>query len=523
MFRKAHPGELLRRPAERESDASSRAGRHFSRSARFRNGIALAVTSLLGLLLCPAFLYAQSASPTQADVITALRRGDTQGALSLAQTALKQSPRDCALLSLQGVALSAIPDAERALHSFNNALTSCPRYLPALEGAAQIQFAQHRAETIPLLERVLAVQPANITANAMLATMLRETGKCKEALPHYAASQALFANRPDLVQGYGTCLANTGDLSSALDTYQHLLATNPNDSIRYDVALLQWKTHAAADALTTLDSMLTGAHDVPALALASKIHEEQGDTPKAVSLLREAILQSPDDVENYLDFAAIAFAHTSFQVGVDMLNAGLKRLPDSPPLLVARGVLEVQLSQPEAAIADFEAAHKRDPKLSFAMDAIGILHSQQHLSTDSLALFESQAKLHPDDPLLQYLLAEQLAEDGARSDPAQLEKAIAAGKRAVALDPTYRAAHDLLAVLYVRGNQPKLAIEQSEAALALDPNDQEALYQEILSRRRLGDTAEVKALTARLEDARRTNAEKQDQSGRYSLQEEPRR
>ncbi len=484
--------------------------------------VAFAFISLVGLLVCPTFLHAQSTSPSQADVVSALRRADTQGALALAQTALKRTPHDCALLSLQGIAFTAVPDTERALHSFSNALTSCPRYLPALEGAAQIQFAQRRAETIPLLERVLAVQPENITANAMLATMLRETGKCKEALPHYVASQVLFANRPDLVQGYGTCLANTGELSSALETYQHLLATNPNDSIRYDIALLQWKNHAAADALTTLEPLLTGAHEVPALALASKIHEEQGETPKAVSLLREAILQSPDDVENYIDFAAIAFAHTSFQVGVDMLNAGLKRLPKCPPLLIARGVLEVQLSQTEAAIADFELAHKRDPKLSFAMDAIGILHSQQHLSTDSLALFESQAKLHPDDPLLQYLLAEQLAENGARSDPAQLEKAIAAGKRAVALDPAYRAAHDLLAVLYVRSNQPKLAIEQAEAALALDPNDQEALYQEILSRRRLGYTAEVKALTARLEDARRTNAERQDRSGRYSLQEEPR-
>ena len=472
---------------------------------------------------CTNFLHAQSTAPGRAEVIAALRQGDNQGALALVQAALKRTPRDCSLISLEGVTHSALGEKEEALGSFQSALHICPKYLPALEGAAQIAFAQQRAETIPLLERIIAEQPENPTANAMLATMLRRKGRCDEALSHFAASQALFAGRPDLMQGYGGCLVKTGDLNAALAVYKQLIASNPNDMVRYDIALLQWKNHTHADALETLAPLLTGSHQVPALALASKIYEEQGDTPNAVRLLREAILQSPDNVESYLDFAAIAFAHTSFQVGIDMLNVGLKQLPRSAPLLVARGVLEVQLSQTSAAIADFEEAHRLDPKLSFASDAIGILHSQQHLSAESLNLFETQGKLHPDDPLLQYLLAEQLAESGTQRGAAQLDAAIGAAKRAVTLDPSYQAAHDLLAVLYVRNNQLKLAIEQSEAALALDPEDQEALYQELLARRRLGETAEIKALTARLIQARQRNAEKQQQIDRYNLEEEPER
>ncbi len=493
-----------------------------SRGFRFRR-FSLSVVCLLLAVGLANSLPAQTVAPNRTDVIEALRRGDNQSALTLAAAALIQTPRDCSLLSLKAVAYNGQAEPEKALSSFQEALSICPKYLPALEGAAQIEFAQHRPETIPLLERVLVEQPENSTANAMLATMLRSHQRCKEALPFYAASKALFSLRPDLLQGYAGCLVTTGDLASGLALYKRLLESRPDDTIRYDVALLQWKTHAPVDALGTLDPLLTGVHQVPALALASKIHEEEGETPEAVSLLREAILQSPDEVENYLDFAAIAFAHTSFQVGVAMLDAGLKRLPDSPPLLLARGVLRVQLSQTEAAIADFEEAHRRDPKLSFATDAIGILHSQQHLGAESLALFKAQVKLHPDDPLLQYLLAEQLAESGTRGDPVQLETAITAATRAVALDAGYRAAHDLLAVLYVRSDKFKLAIEQSEAALVLDPHDQEALYQEILARRHLGETTEVQALTARLNDARQVNAEKQQKSGRYSLQEEPNR
>ena len=437
------------------------------------------------------------------------------------QVALKHAPQDCSLLALKGVTLTALKDTPSALASFRQALTLCPKYLPALEGAVQIEYTPDSAEAVPLLERILAIQPENPTANAMLATTLRGQGKCADALKYFNASQALFPSRPDLQQHYGACLADTGDLAAALAVYGQLLASRPNDFIRYNVALLQWKTHANPDALNTLTPLLTGAHPVPALALASKIDEEDGDTPGAVALLREAILQSPEDIDNYLDFAAIAFNHKSFQVGIDVLNAGLQRLPNTASLLVARGVLEVQISASDAAASDFEQAHRLDPKLSFAADAVGIMHSQLHQNAESLSLLQAEARKHADDPLLQYLLAEQLAESGTEEHANQLTDAIAAAKRAVTLDPGYRSAHDLLAVLYMRAKQPDLAIQQAEAVLALDPNDQDALYQEMMAQRRTGDPAKVKELTARFNAARQENGRKQQMLDRYRLQEEP--
>ncbi len=475
---------------------------------------------LLASLAQPPICHAQETTPGRTEVVGELKKGNAQAALSLATRALQKSPHDCGLLSLKAVAYTNLGQPEPALASFQSALTYCPAYLPALEGAAQIEYAQGAPGAVPLLKRILAVQPDNPTANAMLATKLRSQGKCDEALSHYSASKPLFPNRPDLLQGYGTCLANTGDLNQALAVYQQLLTSNPNQTIRYDVALLQWKTHANDDALATLAPLLTEAQEAPALSLASKIHEEKGDTPQAVSLLRGAILKSPDDIDNYLDFAAIAFTHKSFQVGIDILNAGLSRLPDSAALYVARGVLEVQLSQSDAAIADFEQAHRIDPKLSFAVDAVGIMQSQQHHSAESLTLFEAQAKQHASDPLLQYLLAEQLSQSAVDDGGTRLTAAIAAARRAVTLDPRYQAAHDLLAVLYVRANQPELAIEQAEMALALDPNDQDALYQEIMARRRSGDTSQVQALTTRFNEARKENGRRQQNSDRYHLQEE---
>jgi hypothetical protein len=98
--------------------------------------------------------------------------------------------------------------------------------------------------------------------------------------------------------------------------------------------------------------------------------------------------------------------------------------------------------------------------------------------------------------------------------------AIAAAVRATTLDPNYKAAHDLLAVLYLRAQQPQLAIQQAELALAQDPNDQNALYQEMIALRNSGRKDQIQSLTARFNDARKSNAKRQQDTDRYRLQNE---
>lgn len=484
-------------------------------------GTLLCSAALLALLLfvTASGAVAQGSSVSRSAIIDRLRAHDSQGALDVVDAALRSRPGDCELLSLKAIAQTGLGRSGEALQSFDSALKGCPAYLPALEGAAEIRFATQSPAASALLRRILALQPSNVTAQAMLATLLRKDGRCAEAIPHLQAAAPLFPSRPDLLESLGACLAATGDDAGALTQYRSLLEEKPDDATRYNVALLQWKTHAPDEALATLAPLLAGAGDEAALALAARIHESRGDTPQAVALLRSAILLNPDHVDNYLDFADIAFTHKSFQVGIDMLNAGLGRLPNAAPLYVARGVLEVQVTQMGAAVADFEKAHRLDPKLSFAVDAVGIMQSQQHHSGQSLALFREQAKRNPGDPLLQYLLAEQLSGESGGEGEANLPDAIAAARLATKLDPKYTAAHDLLAVLYLRAKQPALAVGEAELALALDPNDQNALYQEIMARRRTGQTAQIPELVERMNQMRRNNDQRQLKVDRYRLQE----
>src|SRR6202022_3435243 len=131
-------------------------------------------------------------------------------------------------------------------------------------------------------------------------------------------------------------------------------------------------------------------------------------------------------------------------------------------------------------LRDFEEAHRLDPKLSFAEDAMGMLFSQKHDTAAALALFSQQSQLHPDDPLLQYLYAEALSQV-ENPDEKLTEKALPPAQRAVQLEPGYQPPRDLLCVLLLRHNDLAGVIAQAEEARRRDPYDEVALYQEMLA------------------------------------------
>jgi predicted Zn-dependent protease len=211
----------------------------------------------------------------------------------------------------------------------------------------------------------------------------------------------------------------------------------------------------------------------------------------------------------------MSFNHGAFKVGVDFLTLGIQQLPSEARLYLARGVLEEQMTLMDAALRDFEEAHRLDPQLSFAQDAMGMLFSQKHESAAALDLFEKQSQFHPDDPLLQYLYAEALSQV-ENPDQKTTEKAIASAQRAVQLEPGYQPARDLLCVLLLRHNDLAGVIAQAEEATKRDPYDEVALYQELLAERKLNHPEKTATLVKQFKDAKAHN---QEAKTKYILQE----
>jgi tetratricopeptide (TPR) repeat protein len=456
-----------------------------------------------------------------AAIVEALRIGKNADALRICGEMLRANPQSYKVWTLRAVALEQSGKPEEALAAYRHALKLSPDYLPALEGAAQLQYKANSAQALPLLRHIVVLQPSNSTAHAMLGVIEFRQLSFAPAANDFEAAESVLGSQPAALMAYGICLAHLNRVPEAVARFQQILVLRPSDAAaRLDLALIQWHAGAGADALATLQPALESeARDSRVLRLAAAIHEANNETPQAIELLRSAIAANPDDADNYVEFATLSFAHGSYAVGIDIVNLGLTRLPNAATLYMARGVLYGQNGDFDKAMADFEHAHALDPTSSMAASAEGIAQSQRHNHEEALENFRRQVREHPKDAFAFYLLAEALSwsppdakQEGTRDS---LNEAISAATKSTELDPHLAQAYDLLGSLYLQADQPERAVKACRTVLAIAPKDQQAVYTLILALRKTGAREELKGLVKTLTDLRKAEQTENSVKNRY--------
>jgi tetratricopeptide (TPR) repeat protein len=462
----------------------------------------------------------QTSNKPLGSITSALQNRDFQKALQLLGPSLQKSPRDPQLWTLQGLAYSGESNSKSALASYRHAITISPDYLPALEGAAQIEYEAGGADAIPLLRHILKLRPEDATSHAMLAVLAEKNNDCSTAVENYSASGLLLNSQPEAMQGYALCLFKLGQTDKAIAVFQQLVDAAPeNPRWRRGLAAVQLAAAKPQDALATLQPVLNADADVSTMRLAAAAFEAERDTPSAVKILHDAIVKDPRQIALYADFAEISMDHQSFQAGVEMVNAGIKLRPDAAPLYLARGVLYVQLAEYENAEADFEKAEQLDPKMGMSAAAQGMLAEEEDQKDPERALETVRAKLaeHPGDAFLWYLQAAILSERSPDPGSADFKKGLDSAKKAVTLQPSLEAAHNLLAKYYLDSSQYALSAKECRLVLEKTPSDQSALYHLVMALRRAGNQAEIPDLLRRLAKARQDATRQEGERNRYKL------
>jgi tetratricopeptide (TPR) repeat protein len=463
---------------------------------------------------------AQTAGDRDAMVAAALRDQQYDKALHLLDAALKESPLNAQLWTMQGVAYEGQGRNTEALASFRHALKISPDAIPALERAAQIEYDAGDPAGIPLLEHLLRLRPDDRTSHGMLAVLQYQQGNCATAIDHFERAAPLFDSQLPALHAYGTCLVKLKHYDKAADVFERGLSLNPDDSREREVvASVQLLAHQPERAIATLDPLLRAGQNPKALELASAAYEDLHDTEKAVESLRQAILLDPKNVNLYVDFAALSATHQSFNVGIDAVNEGIDIQPNAAPLYFARGVLYVQLAQYEEAQADFEKAYELDPSQSLSVAAQGLAAAQQNDLGKALAGIQEKLAQRPDDPLLLYMQADILLEQGAEPGSAEFETAMRSAKRAVELRPSLSPAHGVLAKLYLKAGLNAEAAVQCRKALEIDPNDQAAVYHLIQALRKSNKQAQIPPLLKQLAVLRQQATKDEREQYRYKLVE----
>lgn len=462
---------------------------------------------------------ASQQSPTISEVQSLIRAKQYDQALALTNSGLQKAPHDYRLWTVQGIALSLKGDTPQAVNSFDKALQLSPSYMPALRAEVQILFPSSDKRAIPLLEKIIKANSSDAIAQEMLAVLQRKEGNCVAANVHFALAGDAINTHAESLEAYGDCLFAIGQPEKAANVFERLVALLPDRAYaRYDLAVVQAASRQYEAAIQTLEPLLTDDQNDPdILSLASQAYEKTKNTPRAVALLRQAIVLSPTTPGYYAAFASLCLDHDSFQVGVDMMNVGLRNIPGDPTLYLARGLLYVELAAFDKAEEDFSRVEKLSGLQALGSYALDLAEVQRNNPQAALAKVRSQLKSHPNDSLLNYFLAQSLMNASPEVQSREYMEALRAALKAVEGKPDYVPAHDLLASIYMHAGRYPDAINECRAALHYDASDEGATYHLLIALKHTGQTQELPALSKRLAQLHRESVQHETERKSFRL------
>lgn len=466
------------------------------------------ITALLAAGFC-----AQGAT-VQEKAVQLLSSGHVDEAIAMLREAVRGERPQPALLNVLGGALCLKNRTEEAVPLFRMALAADPQFTPALKNLAIAEFNLAHLDTAKKLFEQLHRRAAHRQeASLFLGLIAAEQKRDTEALRHLAAAGDLVTTQPRGVIALAGVRHRTGQSEKATETLRQLAPGAPlaeRDAIELALLLSAMQRHE--EALARIDNVERGQATTPALVRArvdilaaanrageavalartqarvlrkgallvraSQIAEASGDIEAAVQSLREAIVLEPTSEDHYLDLSLLCSRFKNNELALEILDIGLRQLPDSYRLTVQRGITLEYSDKHARAKQAFERAMSLTPDHSLALGALGVSQILSDEIDVAVTTLRDGVGRFPDDYYLRYLygfaLERSLATEADSTRITQL--AIEAFSSSIERNPNFAQAHYHLGKLLV-SRDVGAATKHFEAALRLDANAHAAKYQ----------------------------------------------
>jgi tetratricopeptide (TPR) repeat protein len=445
-----------------------------------------------------------------------------------------------------GIALSAAGRREEANEQFRRILDLDPKFVPALKNLAVNELALGLTEPARLrFEEVLKLVPGDPATHLGLAEIAFSSRSFETAVNHYERSGDLVFKDPRVMLRFAGAYAEAKQAHKAAAVLEKTPA-DADPSILFQAGLLLAKLELfeAAAARFRLaqqrskdpyragfnvvlmllrggnhDGAITAAQELLAAEprkaelynLLSQAYEQSGKTKEAYDALRAATELEPRDEANYLDLVILCLEHANYDLGLEIAEIGLRRIPQSHRLHLQRGALLAMKTRFDDAAREFQISAELSPESPLSRVAMGFVLIQAEKVPEALALLRGQASRSPNDPYVFWFLGEALSRSGLLPGSEAEKEAIAAIETSIRLNPRLPQPRALLGKIRLRRGEIDAAVELLEKAIELDPDDLTATYQLAQALQRKGVSVRARDLLKKVE---RTNSGTRDHQWR---------
>jgi len=483
------------------------------------------------LLRAPAAGAAECGATTYDCAVFHVGRHEFAAAIGYLDRQLAAAPRDLKALNLLGIALTGAGKREAANERFRAALAIDPAFYAARKNLAINEYdAGRHAAARGLFEQVLELAPADEIAHLYLAEVHYGAQRRAAALAHYEKSGTRFAQDPRWTLHYGRSLLGAGRTKEAVAVLDRIPEADGAGLFEAGVALGQAGAHAEAarffgaarksykdayaagfnEALMRIEAgdnegairvvqelIAEGKAPAELYNLVSRAYAGAGRIQGAYDALRQATRLEPKAPENYVDLAMICVEHGNFDLGLEIVDIGLRQLPNSWVLYLQRGVLLAMKGLMSEAEKEFDSARRLAPDQAVPYAALGMAWIQSSQTEKAVAVLRGELTRRKDH-VVPYIFAVAVVRSGAEPTSPAATEAVEALRASIRANPKFAPARAELGRLLLKRDTVDLAIRELEKAAELDPEHTPALYALAQAYRKKGDVARAQEMLARV-------------------------
>jgi predicted Zn-dependent protease len=307
-------------------------------------------------------------------------------------------------------------------------------------------------------------------------TALTRQGRFKEAIPQLLAGRARVRNEYALEFNLSLCYVGLGEYKNAIEVLNGL----------------QRQGHENADVENLLAQAYIG-------------NDNRSD---ALAALERGAAISPQNEKLFTFVADACMDNQDFELGLKVVEMGLRNLPQSARLHYERGQFLTQLDQFDRAKADFELASKlgQGAEIGYLSAAYEDLLSGN--IPEAIRMARDGRKHGFQSPALLVILGKALLRSGIVPGQPEFAEAQDALEKAVAQHPNDPASQIALGQVYLLGGRLDDAIAHLETARQMRP-DQPSIYASLAKAyQRKGDSKRAEEALEKLESLNQAQAER---------------
>ena len=212
----------------------------------------------------------------------------------------------------------------------------------------------------------------------LLAEAYLKSGKVAEAKDAIAQLDKISAGDYRTQTGIGVLLARYRLYDDAIQHFRSALEANPkSDEVMFDIADTYFRKGQYSEALdAAMQVSEQGRKDEAYLALLGDIYVHLGDATRATQVYEDAIARNPDNDQDYLSLALLQLRENSIDAAKQTLLKGQARVPGSGKILWGLGLVSAMEGNTAQAADQLARAVDLLPEWPGSYSTLGIFYYQ---------------------------------------------------------------------------------------------------------------------------------------------------